>query len=162
MQSFEGLFGRSQPREPKSMVFGRKAGLRLCLTAFMVSAAAVGPSESAMGGPFSYRCTIENYFVANQPGKREWVAQQAMKSEVIVDRRTGRVFHPAIGNEYFENVIVLDKGSSEWSFKSLAFVQSEQTGGSFVRYIEVYEFEEGEVKRFMAVAEGITYSGVCI
>jgi len=119
----------------------------------------------ALSGPFSYQCTIKDFFIAHLPDQRSWLAREAMKHVLTIDRRSGRAFHPYVGTDAFESVILIDRGSSEWAFKSAAIVRGVTSPGSFFRYYELYEYSESDQKPFMAmalaIADGITYSGEC-
>lgn len=109
-------------------------------------------------GPSSYVCQIASF---KTPGtnteSREWVGETAMETTVAIDRGTGRVIHPVIGNTSFNNVTLLNEGSASWGFKALA----DSGEGGHVRYYEVHEYDEGAVKAFLAVADGIAFFGEC-
>jgi len=111
-----------------------------------------------MAGPSSYVCDITDF---RSPGTntedREWLGETAMKTTVAIDRVTGRVIHPVIGNTSFNSVILLNKGSASWSFRALA---GDGQGGH-VRYYEVREYDKDEAKPFIAVADGIAFFGEC-
>ncbi len=114
---------------------------------------------SASAGPSSYVCQILGFQVAPGPNSDDlqWVGDLAMKTSVAIDRNTGRVIHPSIGNTSFQQVILLNRGSAGWSFKSIA----DSGNGGNVRYYEVQEFAEGPNKPFVAIADGIAYWGTC-
>ena len=113
-----------------------------------------------VAGPSSYICQITDYKV---PGSNinvknsEWVGEAAMETTVAIDRKTGRVIHPVIGNTSFNNVTLLNEGSASWGFKAFA----DSGAGGHVRYYEVHEYDVGAVKAFLAVADGIAFLGEC-
>ena len=80
-----------------------------------------------------------------------------METTVAIDRGTGRVIHPVIGSTSFNSVTVLNKGSASWGFKALA----DSGEGGHIRYYEVREYNEGAVKPFLAVADGMAFFGEC-
>jgi len=111
-----------------------------------------------VAGPSSYVCQITDFKIpgTNTDG-REWVGKTATETTVTINRRTGRVIHPIIGNTNFNNVTLLNEGSASWGFKALA----DSGEGGHVRYYEVHEYDEGAVKAFLAVADGIAFFGEC-
>ena len=114
--------------------------------------------HSLTAGPSSYVCQITDFKI---PGanteNREWVGETAMETAVAIDRETGRVIHPVIGNTSFNSVTLLNEGSDSWGFKALA----DSGEGGHIRYYEVHEYDEGAVKPFLAVADGIVFFGEC-
>jgi len=111
-----------------------------------------------MAGSSSYICQITDFKIPGTNTKdREWLGETAMETTVAIDRKTGRVIHPVIGNTNFNNVTLLNEGSASWSFK--AFADSGE--GGHVRYYEVHEYDEGEAKPFIAVANGVAFLGEC-
>ncbi len=76
-----------------------------------------------------------------------------MEDTVAIDRVTGRVIHPVIGNTSFNNVTLLNEGSASWGFKAIA----DSGEGGHIRYYEVHEYDEGASKAFLAVADGIAF-----
>ena len=111
-----------------------------------------------MAGPSSYVCDITDFRIpGTNTENREWVGETAMETTVAIDRRTGRVIHPVIGNTSFNNVTLLNEGSASWGFKAF----SDSGEGGNVRYYEVHEYDESAVKTFLAVADGIAFFGEC-
>ncbi|WBU58729.1 hypothetical protein [Paracoccus sediminicola] len=109
-------------------------------------------------GPSSYICQFTNFKIpGTNTENREWVGEKAMETTVAIDRITGRVIHPVIGNTSFSNVTLLNEGSASWGFKALA----DSGEGGHVRYYEVQEYDEGDVKTFLAIADGIAFFGEC-
>jgi hypothetical protein len=112
---------------------------------------------SANAGPISYICTITEFSMYGDED-REWTAKRAMEQTIAVDRRTGAVIHPVIATSEYHNVRVLNFGDDNWSFKLFA----DSGEGQHTIYIEVREFYEGEKKPFVAVQDGIAYTGFCM
>lgn len=116
-------------------------------------------SATAFAGPSSYVCSIEGFQVAPGPNAEslEWVGELATQTTVAIDRATGLVIHPVIGNTGFVQVTLMHRGSDTTSFRSIA----DSGSGGNARYYEVLEFTEGSEKPFVAIAEGIAYWGSC-
>lgn len=114
--------------------------------------------QSLMAGLSSYVCEITDFRIpGTDTENEEWVGEAAMETTVAIDRKTGRVIHPTIGNTSFNNVTLLNEGSASWAFKSFA----DSGEGGHIRYYEVHEYDEGPVKTFLAVASGIAFFGEC-
>jgi hypothetical protein len=130
----------------------------MILRTVAAAAMAIFPSLST-AGPTSYSCEIEGFKISPAEGSEqlEWVGMNAMKTTVGIDRMSGRVIHPSIGNTSFNEIKLLNSGSSDWSFKVVA----DDGNGGWVRYHEVKEYWLGLDKPFLAVAEGILYWGSC-
>lgn len=127
-------------------------------SAFAVMIGVVATAQWAEAGPTSYTCTLMSF--QQPPGvlsNTDWVGKEAMKTQVGIDRATGRVIHKWIGNTSLSDIHVLNPGSKDWGFKVIA---SDGIGGS-VSYYEVQEYAEGERKPFLAIAHGIAYFGWC-
>jgi hypothetical protein len=85
---------------------------------------------------------------------REWVGETAMETTVAIDRATGRVIHPIIGNTSFNYVTLLNEGSAlAWSFKALA----DSGAGGNVRYYEVHEHVLGELNHYRLTPVGLRF-----
>jgi hypothetical protein len=130
----------------------------MILRTVAAAAMAIFPSLST-AGPTSYSCEIEGFKIPPAEGSEqlEWVGINAMKTTVGIDRMTGRVIHPSIGNTSFNEINLLNFGSSDWSFKVVA----DDGEGGWVRYYEVEEYSASVQKPFLAVADGILYWGSC-
>lgn len=114
--------------------------------------------HSLAAGLSSYVCQITDFKIPGENTKnREWIGEAAMETTVAIDRRTGRVIHPVIGNTSFNSVTLLNEGSASWGFKALA----DSGEGGHIRYYEVHEYDEGAIKSFLAVADGIAFFGEC-
>ena len=116
--------------------------------------------QSPSAGPTSYVCEITGFQIPPAPDAelREWVGKEAMKTTVAIDRMTGRIIHPVIGNTSFTHVTLLNRGSRlAWNFKALA----DSGDGGHVRYYEVHETVPDPKKTFLAVADGIAFWGTC-
>jgi hypothetical protein len=112
-------------------------------------------------GPFSYVCQIEGFQAP--PGQdtegSRYFGEMAMGTPLNIDRDTGRVIHPVIGNESYHtaDVTLINRGSEGWSFKAIAGAEF----SGHIRYYEVHEYEDGPDKPFLAVADGVAYWGTC-
>lgn len=112
------------------------------------------------GGPLSYLCEITSYLPADgEAGPEDWVAENAMDTPVAIDRASGMVIHPYIGNSTFLHREVLDPGSEEWGFKVIAY--SSPQPNRHLRYVEAQEYAEGPEKPFLAVSDDVAYAGTC-
>lgn len=111
-----------------------------------------------VAGQSSYVCQITDFQIPDKNIENmDWVGETAMETTVAIDRKTGRVVHPVIGNTSFNSVTLLNEGSRSWAFKALA----DSGQGGHIRYYEVHEQDEGAVKTFLAVADGIAFFGEC-
>lgn len=132
-------------------------GIRKVQTAgaFLLAAACALP---VWAGPTSYICTITDFL--GPPGMPIGTAEMAAETTLAIDRITGRVIHPILGNTSFPFIEVIDPGSDEWSFK--VFARSAADGPHMhVWYYQVDEYETGLVKPFLAVGEGFAFVGSC-
>ncbi|MEO1564178.1 MAG: hypothetical protein AAFR98_12140 [Pseudomonadota bacterium] len=126
-----------------------------------VAAALIGAltAGSAIAGSASYICSIEGFHVPDHLGEAvaELRGQDAQRSAMTIDRETGRVIHSSLGNTSFNQIRVLNPGSSDWSFK----VMADSGQGGHIRYYEVAEYVEGPTKPLIIVADGASYWGQC-
>ncbi|MBF9029773.1 hypothetical protein HKCCE3408_05135 [Rhodobacterales bacterium HKCCE3408] len=106
-------------------------------------------------GPYSYICEIEGFFTAID--SIAWLGDEAMETSVAIDRDTGLVIHPVIGNSGISDVTLLNRGSEDWAFKVIA----DTGGGGNVVYHEVLEYVDGSDKPLLAIAGSIAYWGTC-
>lgn len=114
----------------------------------------------AKPGTTSYICQIIRTASLIPDETSKWFADEAKKNTAAIDRKTGRVIHPVIGNTNFAAIEVIHAGSSQNSFKALAQTLPGRRG-NFVRYYEVREFHEGFQKPFLAVVDSTVYFGTC-
>lgn len=119
--------------------------------------AAVMTLSATAGHAASYRCEIEKVSHSDSDPTAEWQAETAKKFNVVIDRVSGKVFHPTIGNESFKTIVVLNKGSSENSFKVLSISASR----IWIRTYQVQEFVEGNKKPFFAAIDSFAVFGTC-
>lgn len=91
-----------------------------------------------------------------------------VEDEIILDRQTGKVFHPEFGNESYEYREILDSGSSQSSFKVIAYSKlssprmSGENGFRNFTMFTVSDFAEGHEKPFLAISGGLSMGyGVC-
>lgn len=110
---------------------------------------------------YSYICTVEA--VHSPEGEVDAYGTLAQETTVAIDRRTGAIIHPVIGNTTYRTTTVLEYGSEDWSFRVLSesgTASDDPTGGNVV-YAEVAEYKEGFRKPFLAVKDGVAYMGYC-
>lgn len=75
-------------------------------------------SKTSKREPSSTCCEIEEYRPADEASSGHF-AQEAMSSPIAMHRITGRVVHPWVGNTSFLEVILINRGSNTWSFRSV-------------------------------------------
>ncbi len=133
-----------------------------------LASAAVLVSFAQIAAANSYRCTFTEVFTVSPAGDREENAlRDYLLSQVaVVDRKTGKVFHPEFGNEFYKERKILDSGSKDSSFKVIALSGQNSTradGQLFqnVSYFQINEYIEGQDKPFVAVAGGTIGIGFC-
>jgi len=114
--------------------------------------------------PYSYICTVEAYHgPKDDEGLVDYLGNLAMETTVAIDRRTGAIIHPILGNTTYRTTTVLNYGNESWAFRVLSesgTTQDDPSGGHIV-YAEVAEYAEGFRKPFLAVDRGIAYFGYC-
>ena len=94
----------------------------LCALAVALASPAlmlVQTAGAANAGPSSYYSEIEEFRLVDEVSSGHF-AQEAMSSPIAIDRKTGRVVHPWVGNTSFLEVILINRGSDSWSFRSVA------------------------------------------
>jgi hypothetical protein len=136
------------------------------LASVATAASLIAQLSAAAAAPFSYICTIQSYH--NPEGPTAGVVffgELAMETTMAIDRRTGAIIHPVLGNTAYRKTTVLDFGDKEWSFKALSESghnpnEPNPIGGNTV-YIEVAEFTDAIQKPFIVVQSGTVYLGYC-
>ena len=86
-----------------------------------------------------------------------------MQQSLAIDRRTGAIIHPIMGNTTYRTTTVLDYGNESWAFRVLSesgTTPDDPSGGHIV-YAEVGEYADGHRKPFLAIESGIAYFGYC-
>ncbi len=113
----------------------------------------------AHGAPDSYYCEVISHQAPPQKGGEdlEWVGETAKEQAFTIDRKTGRVIHPVLGNANALERIILTSGDSSSRFRLLSRWPSGEG-----MYVEVQEFEEGPRKPFIAVLDMRAYFGFCL
>ncbi len=119
-----------------------------------------------LGGPSwadQYICTIDGWHSSN-PEVFESLYSQYMDEPIHINRDTGQVYHRRFGNTSFNNIYLLNRGSSDWSFKVMSdsgrLLHGEENFGGHTHYLEVEEFQVGE-KPFTGVVDGTAFWGTC-
>ncbi|MEQ1579502.1 MAG: hypothetical protein ABL964_02830 [Steroidobacteraceae bacterium] len=112
-----------------------------------------------------YRCTIERVIAASGTGGpvQDLMDRTYVGKEFTVERETG-LMAGALKNSFFTSPHVVDRGSTENSFKVVTTMTREQgTGaGSNVYVLVVNEFAKGERKPFIYLNNDLAYIGDCI
>ena len=113
---------------------------------------------------YSYICTVETFHgPKDDVGRVDFLGKLAMKTTVAIDRRTGAIIHPIMGNTAYRTTTVLDYGNESWAFRVLSesgTSPDDPSGGNII-YVEVAEYAEGYRKPFLAIESGIAYLGYC-
>jgi hypothetical protein len=108
----------------------------------------------------SFVCTIEGYY----PPSSTTEALGNKDKPIYVDRYTGEITHPWLGNTYYSNIVLLSSGFGGWGFKVISFSPRPDTptaGGVASHYVEIETFAEGKGKPFAAISSGVNYWGTC-
>jgi hypothetical protein len=121
--------------------------------------------HSAVVARPDYRCKIER--VHNAAGEaRDSLVHQERKTwigkEFSVDRQSGSM-SGALKNNYITKPDVIDPGSSDNAFKSVATLRKEQStgGGSVVFTLIVNEYVDSPIKPFVFLSNDVVYFGNC-
>jgi hypothetical protein len=120
--------------------------------------------SSTNAAPFSYICAIEAFHGHMDDEERvNFLGNLAMKTTVAIDRRTGALIHPVVGNTSYRTTTVLADGDESSAFKLLSesgTAPDELSGGNII-YAEVEEYAKGARKPFLLIDSGIAYFGYC-
>lgn len=123
----------------------------------LVIVATVFSANEAYSADDSYRCDINTTAHGVSDKSAKWKSDLAKNNSVIIDRETGKVFHPLLSNSSFQNTKIIHKGSDVNSFKVISI----SPDGGFVQFYQVDEFAEGHRKPFFAAVESSAYFGIC-
>ncbi|SMX25242.1 hypothetical protein [Boseongicola aestuarii] len=113
-----------------------------------------------LAGPSTYTCEISDYREIDGDTDNS-LAEFAMESSVAIDRATGLVIHPTLGNSVYDKVELLSFGSSGWSFRAVAITEGFDGKGGPGAYYEVKEWEDGPKKPMVIVDGGVVFFGEC-
>ena len=105
-----------------------------------------------------YRCTIESTVAAKEkPINRIYIGKQ-----FIVEKRTG-LMTGALKNSYVTDPQVIDYGSTENSYKSVATMRKDQGAGvgSSIYALTINEYDEGDRKPFIFLQNDEAFLGWC-
>ena len=126
----------------------------------------LAPLQSFANNDYFYQCRVEHVYNLTQEGviriTPEWESS-FIGSTFQVSKRTGAIAGDTLTTIFANDTQVVNAGSSENSFKALAFFDS-QGGGGQVQLIEIQEFITGKQKPFVASSMGGAgiVTGVCI
>lgn len=135
----------------------RKLAIGAILACFLFTA------SRAFAGAETYVCQIYGFNAPSTDEGGAYIGKMAMDAVLVIDRKTGRVSHPTLGNTYMD-VTLLDYGTSDWGFKLISESKKNggaPSGGRHVLYIEVKEFEGSREKPLAIISEGVVYWGAC-
>jgi len=120
----------------------------------------------ALAGELTYTCKITHVYELNSKGSlsvSNW-EKEFNKSEFSVSRVTGEISGKVIPTLLANSTKVINKGSKEYSFKSIAHFDSEHKplpsgiekpeSTASVQLLEIQEFRKGEQKPFIAMSMG--------
>lgn len=113
---------------------------------------------AANAGPVSYSCEIEGFrgTVGHPEVSQAWAELHA-DTTIAIDRTTGQVIHPGLGNINFDSINLIHPGDDERSFAAVAVAG----GGNTVFFYEVQEWVESDQKPFTIVGRFNVYWGNC-
>lgn len=136
--------------------------MRTC-TDLLVLVCSIGCS-TAFARP-DYRCKVERVYNADGEGKESFVHQERkawIGKEFSVDRRTGAM-SGALKNNYLTRPDIIDPGSADNAFKSVATLRVEQGAGagSAVFTLIVNEYDGSPNKPFVFLSNDVVYFGNC-
>lgn len=115
-----------------------------------IVAALLSISQSAAGSPLSYTCEVQRvYDLADDASLRPSGFEKTMKGgSFTVSRVTGEVAGEAVPTLMAKAVRVINRGSTENSFKTLADFDGQ------IQVLEIQEFRQGAIKPFIAISMG--------
>lgn len=116
------------------------------------------PNASNAG--VSYVCRIEGYHSLVEVNREIF----ALDDPLYVDRQSGQITHPWLGNTYYAHIVLLSSGSDEWSFKVISFSprpESPDKGGVHSHWFEILTWEDGVKKPFQGSSDNMSFWGSC-
>ncbi|MEO6299794.1 MAG: hypothetical protein ABIV25_02315 [Paracoccaceae bacterium] len=90
-----------------------------------------------------------------------------LKTQLVVDTDSGKVFHPFFGNSQYDFLTILDHGSEISAFKVVANSKESSrledgvAGFRNAAFFQLFTYEEGTKKPFMAIDANGMAIGVC-
>lgn len=115
------------------------------------------PSVSLASSDY-YWCKLEAIVeTSHEPETAEYWLERYKVEEILVNRSTGEVTHPGLGNIMFDTIELIHGGDSGNGFK----VISRSNNGWQVHYMVVEQYSSAVAKKFLIV-EGMTvWRGLC-
>lgn len=103
-----------------------------------------------IAGDLTYECTINNVYELDDFGALETPSWHDgfTGSKFKVSRETGRIIGKTLTTEFSKEIKVLNFGSKEYSFKSIAIFNNG------IQLIEIQEFKSGSKKPFISASLG--------
>ena len=119
-------------------------------------------SMQSFSGKFGYECVVEAKYGVSDEGEMIRDKTKFFDGKAFsVSRETGEVAGlERVSSTLAKQTIVINPGSSEMSFKSIALFDHPVTGGE-MNSIEIQEFEESVEKPFVMLNGSSVFSGTC-
>jgi hypothetical protein len=129
---------------------------------FLVFFAGLMSSMQAYAGSDGYHCTILEIKELGASGKfvtHKGVFSQLIGESFSIDRATGKVIGLPFSNVSYKEIRVLDRGSTENSYKQIAISHPPNI---WIQYLYVAEQEKSPEKPFWGTEDGNKiFSGSC-
>jgi len=119
--------------------------------------------SQSYAGQSSYECTIGNIYDLKDSGKIEesnsnW--QELFQGDkFFVNRLNGQIKGSTLPTDLAKEVRVINSGSSEYDFKTIAVF--EHSAGDQWQVLSINEFEAGKIKPFIAFSVAGITTGTC-
>jgi hypothetical protein len=122
---------------------------------------AISNPSQLMAGPNAYQCKIVQVVTLSAKGVTEPATNlfgDLVGARFSIDRRSGAMIGLPFDTRYWPDVVVLDPGSSDQSYKALIKSRGPNVN---VMYIYVKEYHKGPLKPFLGSSDDNVYSGLC-
>jgi len=117
---------------------------------------------SSVAGEHTYLCTTRQILELSDKGmmeKHTGIYEQLIDKQFSINRKTGEMVGLPFATQSYKKITVLDKGSSENSYKAIV---TSHPPNLWVLYIYVAEHDRGKRKRFWGTDDGDKiFSGYC-
>jgi hypothetical protein len=132
------------------------------------SVLAIALSTTAVAAE-SYRCDLKEVFSLTGEGtwEKHALSNAMIAQQVIVDRKSGMIYHPHFGNESYVTRHLLDEGSSHSSLKVIAYsdLESPTVAGEKpfrnLTVFQVHTYVDSFKKPFVVMTSGSMGTGIC-
>jgi hypothetical protein len=116
----------------------------------------------SIAGENTYLCTIKQILELSESGmmgKHTGAYKQLVDKQFSINRNTGEMVGLPFSTQYYKQITVLDKGSSDNSYKAIV---TSYPPNMWVLYIYVAEHNPGKKKPFWGTDDGDKiFSGYC-